>query len=175
MRRLPRLLVPGLLLAVLAYGETAPPAGWIPSRMLRQGHVQGVKDHHGTRLEILLHSRFMDRVINSIISKEQTNWGLDHPDASAYLETLKAVRERIRQPEGRESMLIVWDLADEAGEVRWYGGTVDENVSPWRMTEPLLLTNLNVAHAYLLRNAALILEDSLDLSPEAIADFLPTP
>jgi hypothetical protein len=142
--------------------------GWIPSRLLRQGHVQLMEQDEGLQLEILLHTRFMDRVVNTIVEKEQGNWPDDHPYAAAYIRLLKEARVLVRSDDGRESMRIVFSLLPEPGEVSWYGGEVDDEPEIWRMSEPRLLARHEASRDYLLRNAALIIEDSLGIDPATI-------
>ncbi len=159
-----------VILLLLSMPALAEPVvhGWIPSRMLRQGHVQLVDENESLQLEILLHTRFMDRVVNTIVEKEQGNWPDDHPDAVAYIRLLKEARELVRSDDGRESMRIVFSLLPEPGGVSWYGGEVDDEPEIWRMSEPRLLARHEASRDYLLRNAALIIEDSLGIDPATI-------
>lgn len=156
-----------LLCAAPAMAETVV-HGWIPSRLLRQGQVQLVDENNHVQVEILLHSRFMDRVVDTIIAKEQGNWGADHPDASSFIQQLKQSRESVRTPDGPESLMIVFSLAPDPGHIAWYTGDVDQQVEPWRMKEPRLLARLEASRAYVQRNAGLILEDSLGVDPSTI-------
>lgn len=166
-----------VILMMLASPVLAEPIahGWIPSRLLKQGHVQLVENDDGLQLEILLHTRFMDRVVNAIVEKEQGNWPGENPDASAYIRCLKQVREDVRAESGPESMRIVFSLLPEPGDVAWYGGDVDTDAEIWRMPEPNLLVRHQVSREYLLRNAALIIEDSLGVDPTTIAELPLTP
>lgn len=165
------------ILILLATPALAEPVahGWIPSRLLRQGHVQLVEQDDGLQLEILLHTRFMDRVVNTIIEKERGNWAPDHPDAVAYVRLLKQARDEVRTESGPEAMRIVFALLPEPGDVAWYAGDVDTEADIWRMPEPRLLARHEASRDYLLRNAALIIEDSLGLDPAAINALPPAP
>lgn len=166
-----------VIVMLLASPVSAEPIahGWIPSRLLKQGHVQLVENDEGLQLEILLHTRFMDRVVKAIIEKELGNWSAGNPDASAYIQRLKQVREDVRAESGPESMRIVFSLLPEPGEVVWYGGDVDTDAEIWRMPQPHLLARYQFSRDYLLRNAALIVEDSLGVDPSSLAEWPSTP
>lgn len=162
------------LLAAPALAESVA-HGWIPSRLLRQGQVQLMEQDDGLRLEILLLTRFMDRVVNTIIEKEEGNWSPGHPDAAAYIRLLKEARDDVRTESGPEAMRIVFTLLPEPGDVTWYTGAVDTESDIWRMTGPRLLARHEASREYLLRNAALIIEDSLGIDPSTIKALPPVP
>ena len=169
-----RIVISFLLSAAPAMAETVV-HGWIPSRILRQGQVQLVDENERVQLEVLLHSRFMDRVVNTIVEKEKKNWGNDHADAASYIEQLKRARESVRIPDGPESLMIVFSLRPAPGEIAWYTGEVDHQPEAWRMKEPRLLARLEASRDYVMRNAGLILEDSLGVDPSTIKQLQEAP
>lgn len=163
--------------AALAVGTAARAEtlahGWVPSAWVPQGQVQLVEDPEGLRVEILLHSRFMDRIVKSIAEKEQGNWPAGHEDAEAYLRHLREAQRGLDEKRGKSAMKITWVLKPAPGHVTWHTGEVrHDSEGNLAMESPRLLGSFEPSRDYLVRNAALILEDSLKLTPSEVEKLL---
>jgi hypothetical protein len=153
-------------------------SGWIPASILPQGQVCLLAAPGGWRLDVVLHTRFLDRAVRSIVEKETANWPKDHPDASAYLEGLALARAEVKQQSGgrgREVLKISLILTPETRTVEWSTGDVGESEGHWIVKNPTVLRSFEPSRDYLLRNAGLILQDSLRISEDAARDLVAGP
>lgn len=150
-------------------------AEWVPSSLLPQGQVRLLTAPGGWRLDVLLHTRFLDRIVRSIAAKETANWSKEHPDASAYIERLALARADVRQTSGgrrREVLMISLILTTETHRIEWSTGDVRVSGGHWVLDQPKLLQSFVPRRDYLQRNAELILQDSLGLSEDVARNLL---
>jgi len=148
-------------------------SGWVPNALLRQGQVSLVSREDGTRIEVLLNSRFMDRVVNRIIEKEQRNWPANQPDAMAYIKTTSESRRQAREHEGVEVLQIVFSLMPAPGLIIWRTGSAQSDAGDrWHLHSPVEIARIEPSREYLIRNAALILADSLGFDEREIREML---
>lgn len=149
---------------------------WVPNRMLPQGQVQVLREDPVVSVLVVLDTRFLDRVVSAIIEKEQRNWPADHPDAQAYIATLREAREDVRRESGghgREALAIAFILDPAGGRVEWSTGPVFHTEQGHAtLRQPRLLRRVYPSAAYLERNAALILEDSFGIPAEEARAWL---
>lgn len=144
-------------------------AAWIPTSVFPQGRVRAITRDDGLTLEVLLHSRFLDRLVHAIVQKEQANWPRNHPDATAYIEGMLRTRAEVKRlsgGRGRETLRISFILQPGGGVIEWATGTLRESHGEWILDNPRPLHTFTPTRAYLLRNAALILQDSLRYSED---------
>jgi hypothetical protein len=142
-------------------------AAWIPTSIFPQGRVRAIARDDGLTLEVLLHSRYLDRLVQAIIEKENANWPEDHPDATAYIEGVLRARAEVKKltgGRGRETLRISFILQPKGGVIEWTTGALRESRGEWILDTPRPLHTLTPSRAYLVRNAALILQDSLRYS-----------
>ena len=153
-------------------------SAWVPNSLLPQGQVQWIEDADGMRVQVLLHSRFMDRVVSSIIEKETRNWATNHPDAAGYIQGLNEARQHVQtqtKGRGRESLAIVFSLTPLPGHISWLTGDIKKNASGLLVLEnPSLLTSRQPSRTYLVRNAVLVVEDSTGMERGSIMEKLRT-
>lgn len=125
-------------------------------------------DDESCRVQVFLHSRFLDRVVNAIKEKEVRNWTQQHPDAATYIRKLSDARSAVRvidKGKSRESLVIVFLIDSEAADVSWYSGDISKNANGrLEQTNAALIDRWMPPRAYVIRNAALILEDSAGIS-----------
>lgn len=143
-------------------------AGWVPNRLIPQGQVQ----LHGTgsvsSIQVVLHTRFLDRVVKAIAEKESANWPAEHPDARSYIDHLHAARAELKRDtggDGKEAMVIDFQLEADRPVVAWSTGKVEEDAHGHlvlREAKPLI--RWEPSPEYLARNAELILEDTFGIS-----------
>jgi len=152
-------------------------SGWVPSSFMPQGQVQLVSDDDGLQVRVLLHSRFMDRVVQSIIEKESANWPADDENAVTYIRLLREARQTVHKKsggKGRESLIVTFVLNPKPGNVAWSTGNIDKN----KKTGSLSVSNATViagfqpSRDYLIRNAALIIEDSIGMKRKDVRSLL---
>lgn len=170
----------GILLCCLTAGlaraepvVTAP----IPNRWMPQGEMRLFNGAGEARIEVLLHTRFLDRVLRAIAEKETENWG-EHPDAQRYLAALSAARtsELVRtRGAARETLLIEFVDARTSGAVRVSAATVTDASPHMRVEGARVLAAFDPDPGYLRRNMALILTDQLGLTPEEAVERLQPP
>lgn len=144
-------------------------AAWIPTSVFPQGRVRAITRDDGLTLEVLLHSRYLDRLVHAIIQKEQANWPEDHPDAASYIEGVRRARAEVKKltgGRGRETLRISFILQPKGGVIEWATGPLRESRGEWILENPRPLHAFTPTRAYLLRNAALILQDSLRYSED---------
>lgn len=165
---MPRAVLILVLLSAAVRGElveTAP----LPNRWMPQGEFRLYSEPHETRIEIVLHTRFLDRVLNAIAEKEKANWGPDHPEARQYLELLANARQRLEPVArfgARASLVIEFSDASTGGVIRISSARVTEVDGHLQVEQPVELASFAPSQAYLRRNMALILADRLDVSME---------
>lgn len=151
-------------------------SGWIPNRMIPQGQVQVVRAENGFRVDILLHTRHMDRVVKAIIEKETGNWPTNHPDAIAYMEMITLAREDIRKispDHEKETLMISFRLNQHESLVVWATGTIEKTKDNHLfMPDPTITRSWMASRSYLRTNAELILEDSLGMSRDEARHLL---
>jgi hypothetical protein len=63
-------------------------------------------------------------------------------------------------------MIISFFVQSEKGLIEWSTGEVVEHDGIWSVVSPRLMRSLTPSREYLVRNARLIAEDSLGLSPD---------
>jgi len=148
-----------LLLLLAAGTQAAEPvlSAPLPNRWIPQGELRLFATADETRIEVALHTRFLDRVLKAITEKETANWGA-HPDARRYLAALTAAREQLRAQSNRpshETLLIEFIDARTGGVVR---------LSSTQLPDAAPLDAFAPDPDYLRRNMALILADRLDLT-----------
>lgn len=160
-----------LSLSGLAFGELRATA-LLPNRWMPQGEMRLMAEPDETRVEVVLHTRFLDRVLRAIAEKETENWGTHNADAQRYLAALADARQRVKSVphEGaHESLLIEFVEASTGGVVRLSAArvTATDGQPRFRVESPTLLTAFAPTPEYLRRNMAMILADRLDISVEA--------
>jgi hypothetical protein len=174
-----RLLV--LLLVVFFCKATSGHAevlksGWIPNRWTPQGQVQVIDEADGFCVNIVLHTRFMDRVVKAIIGKETANWTTNHADAATYITLISEARNDIKKMSAandKEAMQISFRLNQHESAVVWATGEVQEDsFDHWSMLNPIIIRSFAPSRAYLRANAELILEDSLGMTREEARHLL---
>jgi len=148
-------------------------SGWVPNALLRQGQVSLVSREDGTRVEVLLNSRFMDRVVNRIIGKEQNNWPANQPDAMAYIKATIGSRKQLQEHDGVEVLQIVFSLMPAPGLITWRTGSVRADAEDrWHLQSPVEIARIEPSREYLIRNAVLILADSLGFDERKVREML---
>jgi hypothetical protein len=156
-----------LALPLVATAELAL-TSWVPNRWLPQGELRLYTEAAGPRIEIVLHTRHLDRVLRAIEQKERANWG-DHPEAARYLAALaraRAARTLVKDG-ARENFVIEFQGGAEGG-IRFLTATIEttSGAPGLRMSQPVLIASYNPAADYLHRNMALILADRLGIPLE---------
>lgn len=162
-----------LTLPLIATAELAL-ASWVPNRWLPQGELRLYNEAAGPRIEIILHTRFLDRVIRTIEQKERANWG-NHPEASRYLTALaKARRDPALQRTDARENLVIELIGSTEGQVRFLTAAVatGSGTPGLRLEKPDLLASYTPDPTYLRANMARILMDQLGLSREEAAKRL---
>ena len=151
-------------------------AGWIPNRWTPQGQVQVIDETDGFCVNIVFHTRFMDRIVKAIIGKETANWTTNHADAATYITLISEARNDIKKMSGandKESMQISFRLNQHESSVVWATGEVKEDrPDRWSMPNPTVIRSFEPSRAYLRANAELILEDSLGMTREEARNLL---
>jgi len=151
-------------------------AGWIPNRIMPQGQVQVVRIENGFSIDILLHTRHMDRVVKAIIGKETANWPTNHPDASAYIDLIQRARADVQKSSpahGKEAMLISFRLNQNESVVEWATGAIEHTATDHlSMPTPTVIHSRTTSRSYLRTNSELILEDSLGMTRDEARHLL---
>lgn len=159
-----------LLLAFAAVPLRAAPtlSAWLPNRWLPQGEMRLYAHETEPRIEIVLHTRHLDRVLKAIEEKERGNWGA-HPEATRYLQALRAARagRALLRSGGKENLIIEF-IGGPDREIRFHTAEVESAAgSPGlRVRNAVRLSSYQPEASYLLRNMALILVDRLGVSIE---------
>lgn len=178
MMRTRRIIALGLVaLAPLLARANDPVTAWVPNRWLPQGEVRFLPGDGEARIEVVLHTRHLDRVLRAIADKERANWGDDHPDARRYLQFLDEAKAALRAragEAGRETLILAFSLDGGGGRISGRTGTVEQRdgTPALEVGESAELTGYTPSPAYLARNAMLILEDSLGMSREEALNAL---
>ena len=149
-------------------------SGWVPNSFLPQGQVQLVSEENRMSVRVLLHTRFLDRVVHGIANKEKANWQGDH-DAVTYIHLLQLARSDVKAAtggRGKETMMISFVIQEGGGNVEWATGKVTEENGTLVMDEARILRTFSPSPGYLLTNAVLILEDSLGMSRDKAHELL---
>ncbi len=164
------LLGVGLLALAATAGAEISRVAWIPNRWMPQGQVQVVREDDGVNVHVLLHTRFLDRVVHAITAKESAHWPAEHPDAAAYIATLHLARADLKAQtggRGQEALKIAFRLGSDEPQIVWSTGTMTtgpddrlvlQNARPLRTLTP--------TRDYLVQNAALILADNFAITIE---------
>mgnify|MGYP005859514091 CR=1 FL=1 len=162
-----------LALPLVATAELAL-ASWVPNRWLPQGELRLYNEAAGPRIEIVLHTRFLDRVIRTIEQKERANWG-NHPEAGRYLAALAQARRdpALMRTDTRENFVIEF-IGSAEGQVRFLTAAVatGSGTPGLRLEKPAPLASYTPDPTYLRENMARILMDQLGLSREEAAKRL---
>ncbi len=159
-----------LLFAFAAAPLCAAPTltAWVPNRWLPQGEMRLYAHETEPRIEIVLHTRYLDRVLKAIEEKERENWGA-HPEADRYVKELRAARagRPLTRSGGKENLIIEF-IGGPEHEIRFLTAEVESaSGSPGlRVLNPIRISAYQPEASYLLRNMALILVDRLDVSLE---------
>lgn len=166
-------------LLVLALGviplRAAPTlTAWVPNRWLPQGEMRLYAHETKPRIEVVLHTRHLDRVLKAIEEKERKNWGA-HPEAARYIQELRAARagRPLTRSGGMENLIIEF-IGGPDHEIRFLTAEVESGSgSPGlRVRNPIRISSYQPESEYLLRNMALILADRLDVSREEAETIL---
>jgi len=143
---------------------------WIPNRWMSQGQVHVVREGGVVNVHVLLHTRFLDRVVSAIAEKESAHWPEDHPDTAAYIATLHLARADLKaQTRGyrQEALKIAFRLGVDEQRIVWSTGTMTTGPDDrWVLQHAYPLRTLTPGHDYLVRNAALILADNFAITLE---------
>ncbi|HMP75255.1 MAG TPA: hypothetical protein PKE12_03060 [Kiritimatiellia bacterium] len=151
----------------------------VPNRWVPQGEVQLFNAPEETRIAVVLHTRFIDRVLRTIATKERGNWG-EHPDAQRYIAALDTARTsalvRVKGA-SHESLIIEFVDTRTSGVVSVSAAAVNAGggASHLRAEPVAVLASFVPDTGYLRRNMALILADQLGITPEAAAIRLQPP
>lgn len=149
----------------------------LPNRWMPQGEMRLQTTTNEARIEVVLHTRFLDRVLRAITDKEKANWGADNSDAQRYVTALADARAQLKtrhQTGPYENLVIEFVAATTGTVVRLSSANVTSaNETPRLRIEGVApLTSFAPSPEYVRRNMALILADRLDLTPEQAEEQL---
>lgn len=156
---------------------------FVPSGVVPQGEVRLIRRGGAVVMQTVLHTRFLERVVAEIRSKELASWPRDragHDDALRYIDAVLDASTRVRESARkrtsgggrRQAMLIEFILSETASIVAISEPELERANGHLRIVSKRPITVLDLSRAYVRGDIREIARDALGVGEKESKDLL---